>query len=122
MHERTQLLLIEDDPLVRPVLREMLTFLGYGVDEAKNGDEGLAMFDPGRHAVVLTDYRLPGRNGAEVARAIRLRKPATPVILMSGSALGLSPGEVGLFTAIVEKPVGLVDAARAVARALGDGV
>jgi CheY-like chemotaxis protein len=69
MIERRQprLLVIDDDPPVRSVPRDLLSGLGYEVDDASGGAEGLALFRHGGYDLVLTD--LGGMSGWEVAEA-----------------------------------------------------
>jgi PAS domain S-box-containing protein len=80
------ILLVEDEPEVRKLAREMLTRLGYQVFEAADGVEALAIWE--RHAaaidLVLTDVIMPGMGGRELADALRKRSPAVRVLFMSG--------------------------------------
>jgi PAS domain S-box-containing protein len=88
-------LLVEDDPEVRRIVRRQLTELGYPVLEAENGQEALAMIEsvPAIGAV-LTDIVMPGGvDGWEVARRARDQRPEMRVVLMSGYAHGSPGGE-----------------------------
>jgi DNA-binding response OmpR family regulator len=78
-------LVIEDDRLIREVLRELLASAGYGVTVAENGTEGLRRFADGRFHVVVTDVRMPGPNGWEVARRLREASADMGIIVMSAS-------------------------------------
>ncbi|MGH8825011.1 MAG: response regulator [Jiangellaceae bacterium] len=78
-----RLLLIEDDAHVRGALRLALADEGWQVDEAGDGERGLAMLEgPGRYDVVLLDLRLPGMDGFEVCRRIR-RTSDVPVVMVT---------------------------------------
>ena len=83
---RPRILVIDDTLLVRDVWCDFLTIVGYEVIAARDGAEGLALFDSGLHDVVVTDLFMPGLSGWEVVDAVRRRRPGTPVILITGSA------------------------------------
>lgn len=80
------LLLVEDDPRVRRTTALMLKRHGYEVVEAVDADEALSRFDEHGEAIalVLSDIRLPGMDGVELATALRGRRAGLPVLLMSG--------------------------------------
>jgi DNA-binding response OmpR family regulator len=82
------ILIVEDERPIREGLRDNLEFDGYTVDEAEDGDDGLArmLAGPGSGApyrLVLLDVMMPGRSGFEVLRAARAAGVATPVILLT---------------------------------------
>jgi DNA-binding response OmpR family regulator len=78
-----RLLLIEDDAHVRGALRLALADEGWLVDEASDGERGLALLErPGDYDVVLLDLRLPGMDGFEVCRRIR-RTSDVPVVMVT---------------------------------------
>ena len=79
-----QILLIDDEPLVRTLLREVLERVGHTVTEASNGQEGVRCFRKNNFDLVITDHGMPGRNGLDAAFRIKKQKPATPVILITG--------------------------------------
>jgi PAS domain S-box-containing protein len=83
-HER--LLLVEDDPSVRGVLKEYLEDQGYSVLTATNGEEGLETARRSGVSVdlVLSDVVMPKMNGVELARALRSETPEVKVLLISG--------------------------------------
>ena len=99
-------LVIEDDRLIREVLRELLAWAGYGVTVAENGTEGLRRFAEGRFHVVVTDVRMPGPDGWEVARRLRAASADVGIIVMSASldSEDNTRGEDGRHLAILAKP------------------
>ena len=114
------LLLIDDDSSVRSLVSEMLTILGYRVDQASDGVEGLGLFDRGHYDLVMTDYMMPRMNGAAVADAIRLKGSTACVMILTGCAD--DSGIDGLRhrgIPILAKPVGLIQLKAAVEAALG---
>jgi two-component system capsular synthesis sensor histidine kinase RcsC len=121
-----RVLVIDDEAGIRAIFCEFLDILGHEADVAARGDEGLALFDPHRYDLVLTDLVMPGMNGLEVAHAIRARCPWIPVIVTSGSAADDDLRHIeaaGL--CFLQKPVGineLSDAMRAPTLAPADPI
>jgi len=91
------ILLVDDNQDGLLVRRTVLEELGYGVSIAKNGEEGLKLFDSASFDMVVTDYRMPGMNGAELIRRIRKLDPNARIILLSAFAetLGLTAENTG---------------------------
>jgi DNA-binding response OmpR family regulator len=65
------ILVVDDDRDNAVIVRDLLEAHGYTVYVARDGDEGLAMFDETRPALVLLDIMMPGRNGWEVCHAMK---------------------------------------------------
>ncbi len=80
---RTGILVIEDDEAMREVLGWEAREVARDVTLAPDGRAGLEAFDASRHAVVLTDLRMPGVDGMEVVREVRRRSPDTLVIVIT---------------------------------------
>lgn len=78
-----EVLLIDDDCVIREILAELLVSAGYGVTVADNGSEGLRRLVDGRFDVIVTDVRMPGLDGWEVARRLRGLSPDVEIIVMS---------------------------------------
>jgi CheY-like chemotaxis protein len=80
-----RILLVEDEPAVRDVLRQALERRGYHVDVGCNGDEGLALCEALEPPdLLITALILPGVTGPVVAERLRQRAPGVKVLLMSG--------------------------------------
>ena len=80
-----RLLVVDDDALFRQMLVEILETQGYEVFPARNGVEGFEVFQKTPHLdVVITDIRMPKKNGFELTRDIHEVAPETPIILISG--------------------------------------
>ena len=79
-------LLVEDEPLVRLVVAELLFEAGFRVIEAANAAEALAVLDSGLPVhVLLADVDMPpGINGYALAHQVRERWPAVEVLVTSG--------------------------------------
>jgi CheY-like chemotaxis protein len=72
----------------------MLGELGYRVIEARTADEALKLAESEPELdLLVTDYLMPGTNGADLARAVRMRRPDLPVLIISGyaDADGIAP-------------------------------
>ncbi|HTK54474.1 MAG TPA: PAS domain S-box protein [Gemmatimonadaceae bacterium] len=80
------ILLVEDEDAVRTVARRVLVEAGYTVLEAANAAEAIDLFDrsPGAVAMLVSDVVMPGLNGHELSRMLRLRVPTLPTLFVSG--------------------------------------
>ena len=79
------ILVIDDEPEVRRVTARMLERIGYRAVTAINGEAGLALLDTDPTiAGVLLDLTMPGLGGEETFQQLRQRRPALPVIVVSG--------------------------------------
>jgi CheY-like chemotaxis protein len=103
------ILLVDDVDDCRLTTKWFLSSFGYAVDSVRSGEDALAVFDPKIHDVVVTDNSMPGMSGAEMAHIIKLRSPATPVVMYSGTA---PPDQACLDTVILRPShlLGLKDA------------
>lgn len=81
------ILTVDDDDMIRRVLRIYLEQAGYSVIEAKDGEEGLAAFERELPDLVMLDLRMPKMDGLAVLAAISARSPDTPVIVLSGAGI-----------------------------------
>ena len=79
-----QVLVIDDEPLVRSLLRQALEKRGHTVTEAANGQEGVRCFRENNIDLVITDHGMPVMNGLDAAFRIKKQKPETPVLLITG--------------------------------------
>lgn len=86
-------LVIDDEAILRTLLREMLAACGYEADAAENGAAGLARFQAGRYHAVITDLLMPGMDGFEVVTALRSIDPQVRVIVLTGSAAAKTTGQ-----------------------------
>jgi CheY-like chemotaxis protein len=101
-----RVLLVDDDPRLLTVLSDVLRSEGHAITTAANGEEALAVFDPGAHDVVITDLGMPKMNGWEVAERIKTRSPATAVFILTGWGEGVSAHESMQFVdRVIAKPV-----------------
>ena len=78
-----RVLVVDDDPGVRYTLREILSSAGLTVEEAGDGEEGLARFDAAPFPLVIADLRMPRMDGMELLRRLLTRQPAPRVVLVT---------------------------------------
>lgn len=76
-------LVVEDEVRLAEALAQIMTEQKYSVDVVHDGEDGLAYAEIGSYDVILLDVMLPKRNGFEVVRALREKKIATPVLLLT---------------------------------------
>ena len=84
-----RILCIDDEPLLRELLKELLEFEKHSVTTADGGQSGLDAFLTAKAAghpfdVVITDLGMPHVDGRKVAQGIKEVSPTTPIILLSG--------------------------------------
>ncbi|HWF75256.1 MAG TPA: ATP-binding protein, partial [Solirubrobacteraceae bacterium] len=90
--EGSLVLLVEDHPVNREVLKQQLEMIGFLTDTAGDAAEALARYECERYGLVFTDIQLPGADGHELARGLRelelrLGVARRPVIALTANAL-----------------------------------
>lgn len=80
----SNVLIIDDEKAIRKTLAEILSYEGYKIDEAENGEEGLKRFREKTYDVVLCDIKMPKLDGIEFLDKAREHNPDVPVIMISG--------------------------------------
>ena len=105
-YEGGPVLLVEDEPEVRKVIRMQLTELGYPVIEAGDGVEALALLEViDDIALLVSDTVMPGGlNGHELARRARLLRPALPILLVTGYTGEKPDGDTAAQLPVLRKP------------------
>jgi len=80
------ILLVDDEDIIIDVARDMLEILGYRVIVAQNGQDAIDIYARQKEGIdmVIQDMVMPGLNGADVFRALKMINPAVKVILASG--------------------------------------
>jgi CheY-like chemotaxis protein len=85
-----RILVIEDNPALRTLVRQLLESQGHNVIEAANGAEGLQGYAAATADLVITDLEMPVLDGFQVLRALRHTVPSLAVIAMSGDPHALA--------------------------------
>jgi CheY-like chemotaxis protein len=90
---RGTVLLVDDEPLVRASTADMLSDLGYAVEEAESAEEALRLIDAQLDFdLLITDHLMPGMTGTQLAYEVRTRWPTKALIVISGYAQGEGVG------------------------------
>lgn len=80
----SNILIIDDEKAIRKTLTEILSYEGYKIEEAGDGEEGLKKFKEKAFDVVLCDIKMPKLDGLEFLDKARESNPDVPVIMISG--------------------------------------
>ncbi len=108
-----RILIIEDEPEIRSLLREMLESNGHWIDEAPNGAAGMKQWREHARAqpidLIITDILMPEKDGLEVIGAIQRLAPDTKIVVISGGSPRLQLPLLDIATRLgafhtVEKP------------------
>ncbi len=78
------ILIIDDEKAIRKTLTEILSFEGYKIEEAADGEEGLKKFKDKNFDVVLCDIKMPKLDGIEFLQKAGESNPDIPIIMISG--------------------------------------
>jgi two-component system, cell cycle response regulator CpdR len=99
-----QILIVEDDEAMREFLCQAISRSGYYVEAVQDGTEALRRVDESHFDLLLTDIRMPGLDGLELARLVRRRYPNLSVLLVTAyvqdalGAIDLDGAGVGLLS------------------------
>ncbi len=101
--------MVEDDDSVRMLIRAVLTYRGYVVVEACDGEEGVIRFrEKGPFDLVILDHAMPKLGGQGALDQIRVMAPAVPALALSGMVVDYGAGardpSAPVFDAQLSKP------------------
>lgn len=103
-------LLVDDDHDVRPIIATALQELGHQVFQAEDGAKALGILETESFDIAIIDFAMPGMNGAELARRIGQRWSGLPILFASGFAdTAAIEAAVGAHAKILRKPFHLED-------------
>jgi DNA-binding NtrC family response regulator len=78
-----KILIVDDEPSNRNILRQELTHRGYAVETANDGSEALNKVESTRPDLIILDYMMPDLSGLDVLRELRKKEDDTPVVLIT---------------------------------------
>ena len=112
----TSVLVVEDEPVVRSLLRDFLELLGCSVDLAANGREALESLEHMRPDLILLGLRMPVTDGRAFGTALRRdeRTVDLPIVLMSAASEAAQVKSDIRAQGLLRKPFDLADLARVV--------
>ncbi len=121
-HERcvTDVLIVEDEEMLRELAREILEAAGYAVRVADAAEAALPLAAEEPPRLLITDIEMPGLGGKDLAEQLQGRHPELRVLFVSGHPQrdALGGGALGEGTAFLQKPYSRAALLQAVARAV----
>jgi len=120
----TRVLVIDDEDLLREVMREMLEAAGYEVAEEADGAAGVRTFRDAPADVVITDIIMPKKDGITTIWELKQLRPDVRIIAMSGGVPGGPRSDLPLATAYgaactLQKPFTRAELLHALAEVVG---
>ena len=99
-----RVLLVEDDALIRLSTVDMLESLGHSVEEAGDAPAALERLDTGVFDVLVTDVKLPGMSGEDLAQRAAQRRPGLGVVFATGYQMPPGAGQMLQGAVVLQKP------------------
>jgi len=116
-----RILVIDDEDIIREMLKDILEPEGHQIVEAENGLQGVEKYDPEDIDMVITDIMMPEKDGFETIEELRQKKPDVKIIAFTGFGLHNLPVAFDLGAArVYEKPIKPNDLKQAVAGLLAE--
>ena len=118
---KRRVLIVDDEPQIRDMLREWLTRTGYDVTDAPDGKQAIEILRKQSFDVVVADILMPEKDGLEVIMYLQRESPLTKCVAMSSPSnrVFLQSAQLLGATRVVEKPFTPADIEAAVRDALG---
>ena len=112
-----RILVVDDEPLICYAVKMILQHDGHVVKTAGSAEDALTLLEKGKFDLVITDYKMPGMTGDELALAIKALDPAQLVIMITAYAEMLKSAEHSLegIDYILSKPFLMADLRTAIA-------
>jgi CheY-like chemotaxis protein len=122
-----KILIVDDEKIVRDLLRTVLEHDGHTVDEVTDGEDAIAANARGAYDVAIVDLILPRKNGLDTVVELRKQKPGLRFIVMTGALPALLDKNRNMDEMLgpvvkLTKPMRPADLLRAVREALGTPV
>lgn len=93
MSESLRVLVVDDDPSTAKTLSDILRAKGHRVHMAHSGPVALARVEQAAFDCLVSDIRMPGMNGVDLYRAIKVHQPNLPTVLMTAYSADSLVGE-----------------------------
>ena len=101
------ILIVDDERSIRKTLSEILSYEGYKIDEAVDGEDGLKKFTSSSYDIVICDVKMPKMDGIEFLEKAKAFNPDVPIIIISGHGnieLAVEAVKKGAFDYISKPP------------------
>lgn len=109
-----RILVVDDDDYFRKTLTQVLSALGHIVEPASRAKDALAIFEPGKFQLVITDLDMPEMTGDVFAGNIKTASPDQPIIMSTASAVGFSRQSMPNVDYLLSKPFRLEELQHAI--------
>jgi DNA-binding response OmpR family regulator len=106
-----RILVVDDETLVLDAVRLTLTYYGYTVETATSGPEALLRMASAPFDLVVTDRKMPGMPGDQLAAQVKRQWPACPIILLTGFPPEVKPDGIDV---ILLKPFSMAELQKAI--------
>src|SRR5207245_9558507 len=103
------ILFVDDDPELRAIAAAALAAPGYAIFTASDGYEAIRILADHWVSILITDIKMPGINGFELARQAKLMRPSIQVIYLSGYPVEGARGSGPVYGAVLKKPLEMGD-------------
>jgi DNA-binding response OmpR family regulator len=115
-----EILVVDDEPSVCQSIRMLLEHDGHGVQLVDSGEAALALFEPGKFDLVITDYSMRDMKGNQLVAIIRQRSPDQRIIMATGLAYEMddTDGRAAGVDLVIDKPFSLTELPEAIVRVL----
>jgi len=118
---KRRVLIVDDEPQIRDMLREWLTRAGYDVMDAPDGKQAIEILRKQSFDVVVADILMPEKDGLEVIMYLQRENPLTKCVAISSPSnrVFLQSAQLLGATRVVEKPFTGAEVERAIRDAIG---
>jgi DNA-binding NtrC family response regulator len=89
--DKKKILVVDDEPTIVDTLIDSLDALGYQASGAKNGQDAINTLNNENFDLVITDIRMPEKNGIDLMHEIKDKHPELPVVIITGYPLAYPP-------------------------------
>ena len=122
MKRKEQILVVDDDPSVRTMLKRVLAGEGYRVRSAANGAAALQVAENSPPDLVLLDLKLPDENGWDIFGRLTRKWPSLPVVVITARPNQFFTALAAGVGALVEKPPHIPKMVQTIGRLLRESV
>lgn len=113
-------LVVDDDVVVCKLMSELLSSGGYRPTAISDSRKAVELIASRSFDLVITDHNMPGMTGVELAQAITVLRPATPICLVTAELGSIPPEDLDPFHGVLEKPFDAQELRALVTSALGE--